>query len=275
MTAVFVIYPPKASSGRSDPYFIPVASKIRADLTYSVSHQFCNDKRLFMTWIHIIAGLVAILAGAMAMIAAKGSPLHRKSGNVFTMSMLIMTGSAAIVSFFLRTDHVTGVVALVTAYLVGTSWLVVKRKVADSRQLLAGLALSAAIVGVYSLSLWFNFVEDPKTLITRNSPPQTLVFFGVVSLLCAALDLRLLRAGQIVGAQRLVRHLWRMCFAMLIATGSFFTGQMQVFPAIVRKSSVFGLPVLVIPVLLVILTTLYWLARTLWKRKRSAPSAKA
>ena len=228
-----------------------------------------------MTWIHIIAGLVAILAGAMAMIAAKGSPLHRKSGNVFTMSMLIMTGSAAIVSFFLRTDHVTGVVALVTAYLVGTSWLVVKHKVADSRQLLAGLALSAAIVGVYSLSLWFNFVEDPKTLITRNSPPQTLVFFGVVSLLCAALDLRLLRAGQIVGAQRIVRHLWRMCFAMLIATGSFFTGQMQVFPAIVRKSSVFGLPVLVIPVLLVMLTTLYWLARTLWKRKRSAPSAKA
>ena len=96
-----------------------------------------------MTWIHIIAGLVAILAGAMAMIAAKGSPLHRKAGNMFTISMLIMTGSAAIVSFFLRTDHVTGVVALVTAYLVGTSWLVVKRKVADSYRLLAGLAVIA------------------------------------------------------------------------------------------------------------------------------------
>ena len=122
-----------------------------------------------MTWIHIIAGLVAILAGAMAMIAAKGSPLHRKAGNLFTISMLIMTGSAAIVSFFLRTDHVTGVVALVTAYLVVTSWLVVKRKVEDSARLLAGLAVAAALVGLYSLSLWFNFVEDPKTLITRNS----------------------------------------------------------------------------------------------------------
>ena len=228
-----------------------------------------------MTWIHIIAGLVAILAGAMAMIAAKGSPLHRKAGNMFTISMLIMTGSAAIVSFFLRTDHVTGVVALVTAYLVGTSWLVVKRKVVDSYRLLAGLAVVAAIVGVYSLSLWFNFLEDPKTLITKNSPPQVLVFFGVVSLLCAALDLRLLRAGQIAGAQRLVRHLWRMCFAMLIATGSFFAGQMQVFPELVRKSSLLGVPVLMIPVLLVIVTTLYWLVRTLVKRKRSAGSAKA
>ncbi len=228
-----------------------------------------------MTWIHISAGLVAILAGAMAMIAAKGSPLHRKAGNLFTISMLIMTGSAAIVSFFLRTDHVTGVVALVTAYLVVTSWLVVKRKVEGSARLLAGLAVAAALVGVYSLSLWFNFVEDPKTLITRNSPPQALVFFGVVSLLCAALDVRLLRAGQIAGAQRLVRHLWRMCFAMLIATGSFFAGQMQVFPAIVRKSTLLGLPVLLIPVLLVLVTTLYWLVRTLWKRKRSISSSQA
>ncbi|MBY0417689.1 MAG: hypothetical protein K2W88_06460 [Pararheinheimera sp.] len=221
-----------------------------------------------MTWIHIIAGLVAIFAGAVAMIAAKGSPLHRKSGTVFTISMLVMTGSAAIVSLFLRTDHVTGVVALVTAYLVCTSWLVVKRKVQDSYWVLAGFALAAAILGVYSLTLWFNFLDDPKSLITRNSPPQTLMVFGAISLLCAALDVRLLRAGQIIGAQRLVRHLWRMCFAMLIATGSFFAGQMQVFPAMVQKSALFGIPILLLPVLLVILTTLYWLGRTLLKPKR-------
>lgn len=223
-----------------------------------------------MTWIHIIAGLVAILAGAIAMIAAKGSPLHRKSGTLFTLAMLIMTGSAAIVSLFLRIDHVTGVVALVTAYLVCTSWLVVKRKVQDSYTVLAGFAFAAAILGVYALSLWFNFLEDPKNLITRNSPPQTLLVFGVISLWCAAWDVRLLRAGQIVGAQRLVRHLWRMCFAMLIATGSFFTGQMQVFPAMVRKSAVLGIPVLAIPVLLVLVTMLYWLGRTLLQRKRAS-----
>jgi hypothetical protein len=84
-----------------------------------------------------------------------------------------------------------------------------------------------------------------------------------------------LRAGQIAGAQRLVRHLWRMCFAMLIATGSFFAGQMQVFPELVRKSSLLGVPVLMIPVLLVIVTTLYWLVRTLVKRKRAISSSQA
>lgn len=220
-----------------------------------------------MKWIHIIAGLMAIVSGFIALYAAKGSPLHRQSGTMFTLSMLFMTISAAIISFLLRTDHVTGVAALFTAYLVCTSWLVVKRTVQESKPVLEGFALAAAVLGVYSLSLWFDFLVDPKSLITKNSPPQTLLVFGTISLLCAALDLRMIWIGKILGSQRLVRHLWRMCFAMLIATGSFFTGQMQVFPTIIRKSSLLGIPVLVIPVLLVLVTTLYWIGRTLLKRR--------
>src|SRR6185436_14086230 len=35
--------------------------------------------------------------------------------------------------------------------------------------------------------------------------------FGGVALLAAALDLRMITRGGVVGAQRLARHLWRMC----------------------------------------------------------------
>lgn len=216
-----------------------------------------------MTFIHIIAGLIAIAAGAMAMVARKGSPLHRQSGNVFTVAMLLMTGSAAIVSLFLRIDHVTGVVALATAYLVLTGWLAVKRTVAQCRPLLVGLAVAAAVLGGYSLHCWFDFVAEPSSLITKNSPPQTLLVFGILCLWCALWDARLVYRGQLVGASRLLRHLWRMCVAMLIATGSLFAGQMQVFPALLRKASVAGLPLLLVPVLLVLLATLYWLVRTM------------
>ncbi len=226
-----------------------------------------------MKWIHIIAGLAAIASGFLALYSTKGSPLHRKTGTMFTVSMLCMTVSAAIISLFLRIDHVTGVAALFTAYLVCTSWLVVKRTVEESRAVLEGFALAAAVLGVYSLNLWFDYIADPKSLITKNSPPQTLFVFGAISLLCAALDLRMIWANEILGKQRLVRHLWRMCFAMLIATGSFFTGQMQVFPNFVRKSSVIGIPTLAIPVLLVLVTTVYWLIRTLIKRKRTIAKA--
>ena len=152
-----------------------------------------------MKWIHIIAGLMAIASGFIALYAAKGSPLHRKTGTMFTLAMLCMTMSAAIISLFLRTDHVTGVAALFTAYLVCTSWLAVKRTVPESKAVLEGFALAAAVLGVYSLNLWFDFLADPKTLITKNSPPQTLLVFGSISLRCSALDLRMIWVAKIAG----------------------------------------------------------------------------
>ena len=228
-----------------------------------------------MKWIHIIAGLMALASGAVALYAAKGSPLHRKSGTLFTVSMLLMTLSAAIISIFLRIDHINGVAALFTAYLVCTAWLVTQRKVLESRAILTAFALCIAMLGVYALKLWFAFDADPKTLMTKNGPSQALLVFGALSFLCAALDVRMLWAGQIAGAHRLVRHLWRMSFAMLIATASLFTGQMQVFPRWVRKSSILGLPVLAIPVLLVLVIMLYWLGHTLMKRKRAVVKSAA
>lgn len=62
--------------------------------------------------------------------------------------------------------------------------------------------------------------------------------------------------GGLTGAARTTRHLWRMCFAMFMATGSFFAGQAKLFPAAVRESGV-----LQVPIFLVIGLFLYWLIR--------------
>jgi hypothetical protein len=45
-----------------------------------------------------------------------------------------------------------------------------------------------------------------------------------VMLLAAAGDLRMLLRGGVLGAKRIARHLWRMCFGLFIAAGSFFMG---------------------------------------------------
>ena len=79
---------------------------------------------------------------------------------------------------------------------------------------------------------------------------------GSVMLLAAAGDVRMLVRGGVFGAQRIVRHLWRMCFALFIATGSFFLGQQQVFPAFLRKSNV-----LFVPALLPLVLLIFWLFR--------------
>jgi hypothetical protein len=62
--------------------------------------------------------------------------------------------------------------------------------------------------------------------------------------------------GGVYGAPRIVRHLWRMCFGLFIATGSLFLGQQQVFPAFLRKTNV-----LFVPALLPLLSLIFWLFR--------------
>ena len=43
-------------------------------------------------------------------------------------------------------------------------------------------------------------------------------------------DIRVLRSGPLTGASRIARHLWRMCFSLFVATGSFFLGQADELP---------------------------------------------
>jgi hypothetical protein len=47
---------------------------------------------------------------------------------------------------------------------------------------------------------------------------------GSVMLLAAAEDVRMLVRGGVFVTKRIARHLWRMCFGLFIAAGSFFMG---------------------------------------------------
>src|SRR5262249_52940732 len=50
-----------------------------------------------------------------------------------------------------------------------------------------------------------------------------LFFLATVMILAAAGDMRTIRFGMPSGRPRLARHLWRMCFALFIAAGAFFS----------------------------------------------------
>jgi hypothetical protein len=71
-----------------------------------------------------------------------------------------------------------------------------------------------------------------------------------------ALDLRMILRGGVFGAQRIARHLWRMCVALLITAASFFLGQQQVFPAPLR-----GSPFPFVPEITVLGLLIFWLVR--------------
>jgi hypothetical protein len=228
--------------------------------------------------LHITAGLMAIASGAVALAAFKGGKLHRRSGMIFVVTMLLMSSSGALLAA-LKAERLNTAMGVLTFYLVGTALLTVRRPGPAWRWMETVGMLVASVVGVYEIHLGVQALSHP-TRTTDGLPPTPAFIFGSMALLAAAGDLRLLAEGTLRGAHRpgsiveaggvprfararLARHLWRMCAAMFIATGSLFLGQPQVFPKSIR-------PVLSIPVLLVVLTLIYWLVRVLLVR-RSAP----
>jgi hypothetical protein len=73
---------------------------------------------------------------------------------------------------------------------------------------------------------WMNATKVVRSgANSQDGVPVEMIFFmGSVMLLGAAGDVRMLVRGGVVGAKRIARHLWRMCFGLFIAAGSFFLG---------------------------------------------------
>jgi uncharacterized membrane protein len=215
--------------------------------------------------IHVTAGLLSITAGAVALWAFKGSPLHRKSGLVFVVAMLTMASTGAVIAIA-KPDPGTALGGALVFYVVCTALLTVKRTVAQSRAWLTGLMLIALAISVAELSLGTAAARTPDHMFGKY-PAVFYYVFSVVALLCAGGDARTLWLGHLDGVQRLVRHIWRMCFAMWFATTSFFLGQAKVFPEPLRHM----IGIRAIPVVLVLVVMFYWLGRVRMKHRRALP----
>lgn len=213
-----------------------------------------------MLVIHIIAGGLGILSGFVALYAAKGATVHRRSGRVFFYAMLTTAIVGGVIAAVRDVAPAINIPAgLLTAYLVITALMTVRPPTSLSRWLHPGLMVVALAIGLTSLSFGFEAVANGGT---RNGMPAFPFFmFGVVGLLGGIGDVRLMRSGALRGVRRLARHLWRMSFALFIAALSFFIGQAQVFPKSVRI-----MPLLALPVLAVLVTMVYWLWRVRVRR---------
>ena len=208
--------------------------------------------------VHILAGLIAIVAGFVAIFARKGQKLHRKSGKVFVYAMLIMSASATVMAIMIS-QKLNPAQAVLTIYFVSTGVLAVRRRPEDSRWIEMSAMIVALVVALYEIMLGFDAMSRPKGTVDGLSPVVAFVF-GSIALLAVMGDIRMLMRG-IHGARRIARHLWRMCFGLFVATGSFFLGQAEVFPKPVRI-----IPLLAVPALLPLVMLLYWMVRVLYTK---------
>ena len=205
---------------------------------------------------HIIAGTISLLSGATALVAQKGTPIHKSAGKVFVISMVCMCASGVAIAS-IKMIRLSVVAGVLTLYMVATSWMAVKRKPGETGrfELIAMLVVFANAGAALFLAL--EVVNSELGYIDNiKISAEPYFFFAAVSAFAGTSDLVMILKRGLAGMQRIMRHLWRMCFALYIATSSLFLGNPQVFPEVLVESGVTSWPVY-----FVLALSLFWLIR--------------
>jgi uncharacterized membrane protein len=200
---------------------------------------------------HILAGVLALVFGYVALCATKGATLHRRSGMLFVYAMVTLSLSGASMDAWkTRSLSVNVVAGLLTFYFVTTGLLTVRTHAQESPWFDRTAVLFVLTVSVLAFLAGVDMMR-------RGRPEAAPSFiFGIVGLLAATGDIRMLRGRVMQGPRRIARHLWRMCFAMWVAAASFFWGPPRRVPEVIR------IPALqAVAVLLPVAVMLYWLWR--------------
>ncbi|MBV9191735.1 MAG: DUF2306 domain-containing protein [Betaproteobacteria bacterium] len=204
---------------------------------------------------HVAAGTVALAAGWVAMVARKGGTYHRRSGHIYVCAMIAMGLMAVGISVYESKESIAG--GALAGYFVFTAWTTVRPLPQAGRQMDFVLMALAWVFAASGFAQAFTALGKPGHQVD-GVPAGMQFFMSTIVLLAAIGDVRMIRAGSLQGAQRLARHLWRMCFGLFIATGSFVAQlvQMTFMPAWMRS-----LPVILVLAAGPLVVLVYWMWR--------------
>jgi uncharacterized membrane protein len=217
--------------------------------------------------VHIGGGTLGLVSGAAALSFRKGSRWHALAGKLFVASMLTMAAGAIFLA--IQNHEPPNIMGgILTFYMILTAWLTARRADGTTSKF-DWVALLVPLA--FGLFTWFSGIEKLRSPVpSKDGVPVGMNFFlGSVMLLAAAGDVRMLLRGGLAGTARIARHLWRMCFGLFIATGSFFLGpsnrplrllsavglHQRIFRTVLREE------VLLILAVLPLLLMIFWLVR--------------
>ncbi|TVQ04278.1 MAG: hypothetical protein EA338_01625 [Roseinatronobacter sp.] len=161
--------------------------------------------------VHILAGALALGMAGTAIGTTKGGIWHRRAGNAYVLSMLVVTLTTfALVA--IRPNLFLLVIGIFSFYLVFTGWRAALLRDGCPRwpDHLGGLAM--AVTGLLMMGLGLRGLVG-----AGGAQPVILLVFGSIGLTMALSDWRDWRAGPVTGKARIARHLTRM-LAGTIAT---------------------------------------------------------
>ncbi|WP_223669572.1 DUF2306 domain-containing protein [Kangiella shandongensis] len=201
--------------------------------------------------IHFSSGVIAILSGFLAMFARKGKIVHRRSGTVFVVTMLIMAGAGVWLAVE-RNVMISLLVGVLTSYFVLTAWLSVGQRITQYRWFSHALSLIALGVAIAAVYYGVEAKNSADGKFDGFSSAPYFAFAGVAGF-ALLLDLLMMKNGGVKGKHKTARHLWRMSFPLYIATTSFFEGPgVIVFPESIQGSWILSIPGLLVIIMMIV-----------------------
>lgn len=215
---------------------------------------------------HATAGAVGIVTGIVALITRKGGRTHIIAGRVFVAAIVLTALSAVRLAIKSEEFGFIGAGVLVVYFML-TAWMAVKRREHESGWFEIGAFLIAAAGASAMYYAWLQELGDPDALF--NGLP--ILIFAIVATLCALGDLSVVLRRGLAGKQRIMRHLWRMHLGFFAAVGSFFPGQLDMFPEYIQN--IRPLILLFIPPFSIAGIMLVWLAYVIFSRRFASRAA--
>jgi len=213
-------------------------------------------KDIIVWAIHTPTGTLVLVAAVVAMFAKKGSVLHRKAGSWFTVFMMIML-IAGIAAAYLKDSIIDIMLGAFVMYTVFTAWLAVHHKKNETGllEVIALIWVVGLAIAAFSISISWRGVEAPLAYL----------IWGGLAILCAFGDIRNLYQSGLSGTQRIIRHVWRIGFSLIWAALAFTDKIVKMLGANLKSMQEEQLLLIVaIPTMIILITTLYWIAKILF-----------
>ena len=208
-----------------------------------------------ITWIHVAAGSTALVCGTVAVAVRKGGDVHVSIGTWFCVAMFVLGVTASILSPF-KTPPDSPIGGVMVCYFIATAWMAAHRREGTPGHFERIACAIVLVIAATMIADGFGRAFAPPGKFSEPPSPSVVLALGALCLLAGLADLRFIIRGKLSATQRISRHLWRMCFAFFIATGSFFLGQQKVLPHAVR-----GSPIVFVLAFSPFVLMIFWLVR--------------
>lgn len=181
-------------------------------------------------WVHVAAGVVALVAGLAAMATEKGGPRHRRAGRTYVVAMAVVVTTAVPLAL-VEGNYFLFAIAVFSGYLVLVGYRVIARKrptpgEAATVDWVAHLGMVVTGVGMVALGGYDLATGDPLGTV--------LVVFGVIGLALSVRELRSIYRPPDRPRAWFYRHIVFVAGAYIATVTAAVTVNLETLPPVVR-----------------------------------------